>query len=93
MNRFEQAVYDCMVPTAQLLEETTKPLHRAILLNFWRHVHLEGAGDCEKIVAPDILTLTFGRPFRRSLLWGFHRAPPRPCVPTPRRSSPDMRRG
>ena len=53
MNRFEQAVYDCMIPTAELLEETTKPLHRAILLNFWRHVHLEGAGEYEKIVAPD----------------------------------------
>jgi hypothetical protein len=55
MNRFEQAVYDCMIPTAELLEATTKPLHRAILLNFWRHVHLEGAGDCERIVAPDMM--------------------------------------
>lgn len=55
MNRFEQAVYDCMIPTAALLEETTKPLHRAILFNFWRHVHLEGAGDYERIVAPDMM--------------------------------------
>ncbi len=55
MNRFEQAVHDCMIPTAELLEETTKPLHRAILLNFWRHVHLEGAGDYERIVAPDMM--------------------------------------
>ena len=55
MNRFEQAVYDCMIPTAELLAETTKPLHRAILLNFWRHVHLEGAGDYERIVAPDMM--------------------------------------
>ncbi len=55
MNRFEQAVYDCMQPTARLLERTTHPLHRAILLNFWRHVHLEGAGDYEKIVAPDMM--------------------------------------
>jgi hypothetical protein len=55
MNRFEQAVYDCMKPTAKLLERTTNPLHRAILLNFWRHVHLEGAGDYEKIVAPDMM--------------------------------------
>ena len=55
MNRFEQAVYDCMIPTAELLEETTKPLHRAILLNFWRHVHLEGAGEYERIVAPDMM--------------------------------------
>jgi len=55
MNRFEQAVYDCMIPTAELLEVTTTPLHRAILLNFWRHVHLEGAGDYERIVAPDMM--------------------------------------
>jgi hypothetical protein len=55
MNRFEQAVYDCMIPTAELLAETTKPLHRAILLNFWRHVHLEGAGQYEQIVAPDMM--------------------------------------
>src|SRR5215472_2865433 len=48
MNRFEQAVYGCMKPTAKLLERTTKPLHRAILLNFWRHVHLEGAGEYHK---------------------------------------------
>jgi hypothetical protein len=44
-----------MIPTAELLEETTKPLHRAILLNFWRHVHLEGAGEYERIVAPDMM--------------------------------------
>ena len=55
MNRFEQAVQDCMIPTARLLERTSQPLHRAILLNFWRHVHLEGAGEYEKIVAPDTM--------------------------------------
>ncbi len=55
MNRFEQAVYDCMIPTAELLEQTTEPLHRAILLNFWRHVHLEGAGEYEQILAPDMM--------------------------------------
>ena len=55
MNRFEQAVYDCMVPTARLLDQTTKPLHRAMLLNYWRHVHLEGAGEFDKIVAPDMM--------------------------------------
>lgn len=26
MNRFEQAVHDCMIPTAKLLDQTTKPL-------------------------------------------------------------------
>ena len=55
MNRFEQAVHDCMKPTAKLLETTTKPLHRAILLNFWRHVHLEGAGEYDRILAPDMI--------------------------------------
>lgn len=55
MNRFEKAVYDCMIPTAQLVEKTTNPLHRAILLNFWRHVHLEGAGEYDKIIAPDMM--------------------------------------
>ncbi len=55
MNRFEQAIYDCMNPTAELLEETTKPLHRAILLNWWRHIHLEGAGRFDEIVAPDMM--------------------------------------
>lgn len=55
MNRFEQAVYACMDATARLLEQTANPLHRAILLNFWRHVHLEGSGQYEKIVAPDMM--------------------------------------
>ena len=55
MNRFEQAVYDVMKPTAELLEQTTKPLHRAILLNWWRHVLLEGAGDFDRITAPDMM--------------------------------------
>jgi hypothetical protein len=55
MNRFEQGVYDCMTPTADLLERTTNPLHRAMLLNFWRHVHLEGAGEFDKIVASDMM--------------------------------------
>ena len=66
MNRFEQAVYECMGPTARLLELTTNPLHRAILLNFWRHVHLEGAGEYEKIVAPDMMV---DRPVYR-VAWG-----------------------
>lgn len=42
MNRFERAIYACMTPAARLLEETTNPLHRAMLLVFWRHVLLEG---------------------------------------------------
>lgn len=55
MNRFERAIYDCMTPTARLLEQTTNPLHRAMLLNFWRHVLLEGAGRYDEIVAEDMM--------------------------------------
>jgi len=55
MNRFEQAVHDCMNPTAELLERTTNPLHRAMLLNFWRHVHLEGSGEYDALTAPDMM--------------------------------------
>jgi hypothetical protein len=55
MNRFERAVYECMEPTRRLVDQTTNPLHRAILLNFWRHVHLEGSAQYERIVAPDMM--------------------------------------
>jgi len=55
MNRFEQAVYDCMKPTQALYERTTNPLHKAILLNFWRHVHLEGAGLYDAICSDDMM--------------------------------------
>lgn len=55
MNRFEKSVYECMEPTRRLLEKTTDKLHRAILLNFWRHVHLEGSGQYDRIVAPDMM--------------------------------------
>jgi hypothetical protein len=71
MSPFEQAVRDCMQPTARLLERTANPLHRAILLNFWRHVHLEGAGDYERIVAPDMMV---EHPVYR-VAWGA-----KPCV-------------
>jgi len=55
MNRFEQAVYDCMKPTEALYERTTDPFHRKIILNFWRHVHLEGAGLYEDICSDDMM--------------------------------------
>ena len=55
MNKYEKAVYECMAPTAALYERTTDPLHKAMLLNFWRHVHLEGSGQYEKIVALDMM--------------------------------------
>jgi len=55
MNRFEQAVYDCMKPTQALYEQTTNPFHRKIILNFWRHVHLEGAGLYDQICSDDMM--------------------------------------
>jgi hypothetical protein len=55
-----------MKPTADLLERTTNPLHRAILLNFWRHVHLEGSGQYDRILAPDMMV---DRPVYR-VSWG-----------------------
>ncbi|GAO56048.1 hypothetical protein [Novosphingobium sp. MD-1] len=55
MNAIEQAVFDCMKPTQVLYERTDDPLHKAILLNFWRHVHLEGAGLYDEIVKPDMM--------------------------------------
>ncbi len=66
MNRFEKAVYECMKPTAALLERTDNPLHRAILLNFWRHVHLEGSAQYERILSPD---MTVDHPVYR-VSWG-----------------------
>jgi len=55
MNRFERAVFHCMDPVEALLQQTTKPLHRAILENFRRHVHLEGSGQFERITASDMM--------------------------------------
>ncbi len=54
-SKYEQQVYDCMNPTLDLLERTDKPLHRGILLNFLRHVHLEGAAMFDEITAPDMM--------------------------------------
>ncbi|MCL6633183.1 MAG: hypothetical protein K6T63_11185 [Alicyclobacillus herbarius] len=55
MNRFEREIYQCMEPVAKLLEVTENPHHRAILENYRRHVHLEGSGQYELIVAPDMM--------------------------------------
>lgn len=55
MNAIARTIADCMAPTAALYARTTDPRHRAILLNFWRHVHLEGAGLYDQIVAEDMM--------------------------------------
>lgn len=54
-SKYEREVYDCMNPTLDLLERTGNPHHRAILKNFCRHVHLEGAAMFEEITAPDMM--------------------------------------
>lgn len=66
MNKFEHAVYTCMEPTEALYERTSDPFHKAILLNFWRHVHLEGAGEYSAILASD---MTVDHPVYR-VSWG-----------------------
>jgi len=55
VNRFEKAVYHCMDPVEDLLQKTTNPLHRAMLENFRRHVHLEGSGQFDLITAADMM--------------------------------------
>lgn len=54
-SKYEREVYDCMNPTIELLEKTINPLHRAILKNYCRHVHLEGAAMFREITAPDMM--------------------------------------
>ena len=54
-SKYEREVYDCRNPTLDLLERTENPLHRAILKNYCRHVHLEGAAMFEEITAPDMM--------------------------------------
>jgi hypothetical protein len=68
MNRFELAVHRCMDPVETLLQATRNPLHRAILENFRRHVHLEGSGQFDQIVAPDMMA---DHPIYR-VSWGDH---------------------
>ena len=55
MNRFERRSYDAMGSPAELLEQATKPLHRAMLLNFWSPCAPRGRGRFEEIVAPDMM--------------------------------------
>ncbi len=56
MNAFEQAVYDCMNATDELYQRTTNPLHKAMLLNFWRHVHLEGSAQFKEITSETMMS-------------------------------------
>jgi hypothetical protein len=44
-----------MNPTLELHDKLGNPLHRAILKNYCRHVHLEGAAMFKEITAPDMM--------------------------------------
>ncbi len=66
MSKFREAIATCTQPIAELLKKTTNPLHIAILENFRRHIHLEGAGEFDKIVASD---MTVDHPTYR-ITWG-----------------------
>jgi len=72
-SKYEAEVYRCMDPSIALHDRTENPLHRAILKNFCRHVHLEGAGMFEEITASDMMAddpvyhITWGeKPFQVS---------------------------
>lgn len=55
MNPYEEALYHSMDAVAELLKVTGNPKHRAILELYRKHVHLEGSGQFDKIVAPDMM--------------------------------------
>ncbi len=66
MSKFKEAIRTCTQPIADLIEKTTNPLHIAILENYRRHIHLEGSGQFDKIIASD---MTVDHPVYR-ITWG-----------------------
>ncbi len=54
-SQYEAQVYACMDPSIALHDKVSDPLHQAILKNYCRHVHLEGASMFEEITAPDMM--------------------------------------
>ncbi|MWV28716.1 hypothetical protein [Aurantiacibacter rhizosphaerae] len=54
-SKYEAEVYRCMDPAIALVESLDNPMHRAILKNYCRHVHLEGGGMFKEITAPDMM--------------------------------------
>jgi hypothetical protein len=55
LNQYEEALYHSMDEVAKELTVTQNPRHRAILELYRKHVHLEGSGQFDKIVAPDMM--------------------------------------
>jgi hypothetical protein len=66
MNRFEEALFHSMDAAEALARNTDNPRHRTILNNYRKHVHLEGSGQFEKIVSPDMMV---AHPVYR-IIWG-----------------------
>ena len=54
-SKYEREVYACMDPSIALHDAIDNPLHKAILKNYCRHVHLEGAAMFEEITASDMM--------------------------------------
>lgn len=54
-SKYEAEVYRCMDPSIALHDTVADPLQKAILKNYCRHVHLEGASMFEEITAPDMM--------------------------------------
>jgi hypothetical protein len=73
-NRFEKAVYQCLQPTAELLNRTTSPLQWAILLN----------SSCIDAVTA---ALPSRRPTSRPVPSSYRRSGRKAWSPTRRRSS------
>jgi len=55
MKKFEKEVRYQTKVVMDTIEQTTNPFHKAILLNYLRHVHLELSGQYDKIVATDMM--------------------------------------
>lgn len=66
MSKFEKELFHTMDAVEELLQITENPKHRAILMNYRKHVHYECSGQFDKIVAPDMMV---DEPVYR-ILWG-----------------------
>jgi hypothetical protein len=67
MSRFEQAVHDCMLPTAELLERTTVPLHRAMMVE--HPVYRVTWGANPAVIEGKDAMLAFHRSVGDAVLW------------------------
>lgn len=56
MKRLEQLVVDGFNETEELVDKTTNPFHRSILLTWWRHGLLEGAGRFDELAEETMMS-------------------------------------